>query len=67
MKSSIAIAFAALLAAGSFAPSIAQAANARHPYRHVNHANDRGNRTGDPETAKLNQNQIDIHRNNPAQ
>ena len=67
MKSSIAFAFAVLLAAGVAAPSIAQAANARHPHRNVNHRIDRGNSTGDAETARLNQNQIDIHRNNPPQ
>ncbi len=66
MKTSVVIAFAALLATGALAPSVAHAANARHPYRHVNHANDRGNRSGDSETARLNQQQIDIHRT-PAQ
>ena len=44
------------------APSIASAANARHPYRNVNHANDKGNPTGDPETARLNQQQLDQNR-----
>ena len=51
-------AFAAILAV-SLAPSLAQAANAKHPYKHVNHANDRGNRTGDAEVARLNQQQLD--------
>ena len=40
-------------------PTIASAANARHPYRNVNHANDKGNRPGDAETAKLNQQSLD--------
>jgi hypothetical protein len=53
-----AVMFAAL-AAGVFAPSTAMAANAKHPYAHVNHANDKGNPTGDPDTAKLNQQQLD--------
>ncbi len=53
--SALALAFAAIVASGS----VAQAANARHPYKHVNHAIDRGNRSGDSETARLNQQQID--------
>lgn len=57
--SAVALVVATTLAAGSLAPSIAQAANARHPYRHVNHANDRGNRSGDAEVARLNQQQLD--------
>ena len=61
--STVAVAFAALLAAGTIAPSISQAANARHPYKNVNRANDKGNRSGDSETARLNQQQIDQHRN----
>ncbi len=40
-------------------PTLALAANARHPYSHVNHANDAGNRSGDQETARLNQQQLD--------
>ena len=52
-------ALAATLAVGAIAPSVALAANAKHPYQNVNHANDKGNRTGDPETAKLNQQQLD--------
>ena len=63
MKSTFAIAFAAVLALGALAPSVAQAANARHPYRNINHANDRGNRTGDAATDRLNQQQLDLHRN----
>lgn len=50
---------AATLAAGALAPSIASAANARHPYKNVNHANDKGNRTGDAATDRLNQMQLD--------
>ena len=61
--STLALAFAATLAAGTVATTAAQAANARHPYRNVNHANDKGNRSGDTETARLNQQQIDQHRN----
>ena len=57
------VALAATLAAGALAPSIAHAANARHPYRNVNHANDAGNRKGDAETARLNQQQLDQHAN----
>ena len=60
--STIAIAFAALVAAGSIAPSVADAANARHPYRKVNHMNDRGNRTGDAAVERLNQQQLDMNR-----
>ena len=56
------LALAAALAVGSFAPSIAQAANARHPYHNVNHANDKGNRSGNSVTDQLNQQQIDQHR-----
>ena len=37
----------------------ARSHTARHPYRNVNHANDAGNRKGDSETDKLNQQQLD--------
>jgi opacity protein-like surface antigen len=47
------------LAATLAAPSIAMAANAKHPYQNVNHKNDAGNTTGDEATAKLNQQQLD--------
>jgi hypothetical protein len=57
--STLAAALAVTLAAGAVAPSMALAANARHPYRNVNHANDAGNRKGDSETDKLNQQQLD--------
>jgi hypothetical protein len=57
--STLAAALAVTVAAGAVAPSVALAANARHPYRNVNHANDAGNRKGDAETAKLNQQQLD--------
>ena len=49
---------AATLAGSAFAPA-AFAANAKHPYRNVNHANDAGNRTGDAATDRLNQQQLD--------
>ena len=61
--STLATLAAAVLALGSVAPGIAQAANARHPYRNVNHANDRGNRTGDAATDRLNQQQLQMHSN----
>ena len=48
----------AIAVAGFVAPS-AMAANARHPYHRVNHANDKGNSTGDADTARLNQQQLD--------
>ena len=51
--------FAAVLALGVVAPSVVQAANARHPYKNVNRANDRGNRTGDAAVERLNQAQLD--------
>ena len=51
-------AIAATLAGGAIAPA-AYAANAKHPYKNVNHANDAGNRTGDMATDKLNQQQLD--------
>ena len=57
-KLALLTALIATVAAGFVAPS-AMAANARHPYRNVNHANDKGNPTGDPATAKLNQQQLD--------
>ena len=57
---------AALLAAtfafAVVAPTVAMAANAKHPYKNVNHANDKGNRKGDAETDKLNQMQLDQNR-----
>ncbi len=49
----------AALAASLAVPSVVFAANARHPHRNVNHANDKGNSTGDQETARLNQQQLD--------
>ena len=55
-NSALALALAAAVAA---APAVAFAANAKHPYSHVNHANDAGNRKGDAETARLNQQQLD--------
>ena len=42
------------------APSVA--ANARHPYKNVNPANDKGNSTGDSQVEKLNQQQLDSAR-----
>ncbi len=51
-------AIAATLASGAIAPA-AFAANAKHPYKNVNHANDAGNRTGDMATDRLNQQQLD--------
>ena len=56
-------ALAAIVAVGSIAPSVAYAANARHPYSHVNHANDAGNRKGDAETDRLNAQQLSQHAN----
>jgi hypothetical protein len=47
------------LAATLIVPTVAMAANAKHPYHHVNHKNDAGNSTGDDATAKLNQQQLD--------
>ena len=63
MKFAFATAFAALVAVGSIAPSVAYAANARHPYRNVNHANDAGNRKGDAEVERLNAQQLSQHAN----
>ena len=57
-KFALLTAIAATLAGGALAPA-AFAANARHPYRNVNHANDAGNRTGDAATDRLNQQQLD--------
>ena len=57
--STVAVALAVTFAAGAAVPSMALAANSRHPYKNVNHANDAGNRKGDAETAKLNQQQLD--------
>ena len=51
------------LAASVLAAPAAFAANAKHPYAHVNHKNDAGNRSGDAETAKLNQQQLQQHAN----
>ncbi len=53
---------AAAFAMVSVAPSAAMAANAKHPYKNVNHANDKGNPNGDRETARLNQQQLDQNR-----
>ncbi len=57
-KIALLTAIAATLAGGAIAPA-AYAANARHPYRNVNRANDAGNRTGDAATDRLNQQQLD--------
>jgi Spy/CpxP family protein refolding chaperone len=54
-----ATAFAALLVAAAAIPTVAQAANARHPYHNINKVNDKGNNTGDAAVAKLNQQQLD--------
>ena len=60
--STLTIALAATFAIGSAAPSLALAANAKHPHSNVNHTNDAGNSTGDAAVAKLNQQQLDqIH------
>ncbi len=53
---------AALFASVAVAPA-AFAANAKHPHSNVNHKNDAGNATGDAETAKLNQQQLQQHQN----
>ena len=53
---------AGLAASGAVAPA-AFAANAKHPHSHVNHKNDAGNSTGDAETARLNQQQLQQHQN----
>jgi hypothetical protein len=47
----------ALLGGVALAPS-AHAANARHPYSNVNHANDAGNDTGDSRVDQLNSAQL---------
>ena len=57
-KFALLTAVAATLAGGALAPA-AFAANAKHPYKNVNHANDAGNRTGDAATDRLNQQQLD--------
>ena len=49
----------AIAAAVGFVAPAAMAANARQPYHRVNHANDKGNSTGDADTARLNQQQLD--------
>ena len=47
-KIALLTALAATFAGGiALAPQAAFAANARHPYKNVNHNNDKGNRTGD--------------------
>ncbi len=51
------------LAASVFAAPAAFAANAKHPHSHVNHKTDAGNSTGDAQTAKLNQQQLQQHAN----
>ena len=57
--STIAAVFAAILAFGTIAPSVAQAAHARHPHRHVTRSMDRGARTGDAAVERLNQSVLD--------
>ncbi len=57
-KFALLTALATTLATGALAPA-AFAANAKHPYRNVNHTNDAGNRTGDAATDQLNQQQLD--------
>ncbi len=57
-KFAILTAIAATLAGGALAPA-AFAANAKHPYKNVNHANDAGNRSGNSMTDQLNQQQLD--------
>lgn len=57
--STMALALGAALAFTTVLPSMSEAANARHPYRRINRTNDVGNRTGDVETARLNQQQLD--------
>ena len=57
-KFAVLTAVAATLVSSALAPA-AFAANARHPYKNVNHANDAGNRSGDADTDKLNQQQLD--------
>jgi hypothetical protein len=47
-----------MCAALLLAPAAAWAANARHPYSNVNHANDAGNDTGDSQVEALNQAQL---------
>ena len=51
------------LAASVLAAPAAFAANAKHPHRNVNHKVDAGNATGDAQTAKLNQQQLQQHAN----
>ena len=48
----------ACCAALALATPAAWAADARHPYAHVNHANDAGNATGDAQVEALNQAQL---------
>ena len=52
------ITLAAAFAVTALSP-VAFAANARHPYRHINKANDKGGDTGDAAVARLNQQQLD--------
>ncbi len=64
MKNTVVLtALAALSVGGLLASPAALAANAKHPYSHVNHKNDAGNRSGDTETAKLNEQQLTQHQN----
>ena len=61
---SVLIATAALALAVSAAPQ-AMAANARAPYKNVNHANDDGNNTGDSQIEQLNAAQLDQNYKGP--
>ena len=53
---------AALVMAATVSAGPALAANAKHPYRNIDHSVDRGNATGDREVERLNQQQLDMLR-----
>jgi len=56
----------AMVAAGILgAAPAAQAANARQPYKNIDRSNDRGNSTGDRETDRLNEMQLNQNYRGP--
>jgi hypothetical protein len=63
MKAILYSAFALALVGGAALAPSAHAANARHPYSNVNHANDAGNDTGDSQVDQLNSAQLDQNYN----
>lgn len=55
----------ALLAGSTLLTGSAQAANARNPYGNIDRSNDRGNATGDSETERLNNMQLNQNYRGP--